>query len=314
MSTIATLNENVVKSWINPRVNNLTVDGTANIPNISSSNLTLTGNLIVDGTTSLVGTSTISGDATIRANEYFQHGPTGTDYRVISMDGGNSLGFLFANYQALGDGIALSYNFYYPTGSVTPTMPSVGAGTSMIQMTYNQILMMTGVNGASPTSKLVIHDTGEIEAQNGGYYTTQVGINFGSSTLNTYEEFSATGTWGDVWAAPVAGTIYAVHVGKSVTVSVSVLGTPTVATGSARAVFNVPIPLRLCPKVTTTTLFTGLIAVIDNASDIVGNWALEASTGVLSIGTTYDPTGVFSGLHTIGGTGWYNFNFSYYSA
>jgi hypothetical protein len=56
MSDLSTLIENVHKPWLNPRVNNLTVDGVTNITTIGAANLNITGttttqNLVVTGNT-----------------------------------------------------------------------------------------------------------------------------------------------------------------------------------------------------------------------------------------------------------------------
>jgi hypothetical protein len=80
-------------------------------------------------------------------------------YHSISMTGGNSLGFLYGQYNAFGnlDGIHLGYNFYYDTGG-TPHIPNAGGGTSRITVGYSDIAMYVAPVNTAPTANYRMMD------------------------------------------------------------------------------------------------------------------------------------------------------------
>jgi Chaperone of endosialidase len=76
-------------------------------------------------------------------------------YHYLSLDGGNSLGFLYGSYPAFGDGIHLGYN-YYADASGTGHVINTGGATSRISAGYGTISLLTGYVNGAPYSGLTI--------------------------------------------------------------------------------------------------------------------------------------------------------------
>jgi hypothetical protein len=74
-------------------------------------------------------------------------------YRSLSMSGGNSIGYLYGQYNAFGgeDGVYLGYNFYYD-GNGTAHIPDTGGGTSRLAVGFSDISLFVGGVNAAPTT------------------------------------------------------------------------------------------------------------------------------------------------------------------
>lgn len=79
------------------------------------------------------------------------------DYRHLQIGGGNSTGFLYGSYAALGDGIHLGYNFYYDAAG-TPHVYNDGGATSRLTTGYGFIDMAIGAVNTAP-STVMLHVT-----------------------------------------------------------------------------------------------------------------------------------------------------------
>jgi hypothetical protein len=75
----------------------------------------------------------------------------GANYHHLSLSGGNSIGYLYGSYPALGDGVHLGYNYYYDALGVGHII-ATGGGTSRISVGYNQVEMAFGVANTAPNS------------------------------------------------------------------------------------------------------------------------------------------------------------------
>lgn len=95
-------------------------------------------------------------------------------YHYLSLDGGNSLGFVYGSYPAFGDGIHLGYN-YYADASGTGHIINTGGATSRISAGYGIISLLTGYVDGAPFQGLTV---------NGGSVnvSTSIGVDIGSAT------------------------------------------------------------------------------------------------------------------------------------
>jgi len=75
-------------------------------------------------------------------------------YHHLSLNGGNSTGYLYGSYPALGDGIHLGYNYYYDNSGAGHVI-NTGGATSRISAKYGEIVLAVGgVNAAPNTVRL----------------------------------------------------------------------------------------------------------------------------------------------------------------
>jgi hypothetical protein len=117
---------------------------------------------------------------------------TGGGFHNLSLNGGNSTGFIYGNYTALGDGIHLGYNYYYPNGGTTGTIPNVAGYTSRLTLSYGNISFWVGAANSAPVEYLSIdHDTQQIRCQGPAVFAgdlvggcTQLKMNNGYVTLS----------------------------------------------------------------------------------------------------------------------------------
>jgi hypothetical protein len=87
-------------------------------------------------------------------------GTGASDYRQLSLGGGNSTGFLYGSYPALGDGIHLGYNYYYDASGTGHVINS-GGGTSRLGLGYGTISLYVGGTDVAPTTeRLLANATG----------------------------------------------------------------------------------------------------------------------------------------------------------
>ena len=108
------------------------------------------------GTTSPVAKLDVAGSALIRDN--LQLGTNANDYSLLTMGGGNTYGYMYANYSALGDGIHMGYNAYNVNGTWVRPGTGMGSGTSRISMGYGYIgLYTSGESNTNPPNNLGLY-------------------------------------------------------------------------------------------------------------------------------------------------------------
>ena len=91
---------------------------------------------------------TLAGDVAITGGAAYHH---------LSLSGGNSTGYLYGSYPALGDGIHLGYNYYYDAGGAGHII-ATGGGTSRISVGYGDIVLAVGGVNTAP-STVMLHVT-----------------------------------------------------------------------------------------------------------------------------------------------------------
>jgi hypothetical protein len=101
-------------------------------------------------------------------------------YHHLSLNGGNSTGFLYGSYLGLGDGINLGYNFYYDNSGVGHVI-NTGGGSSLISARYGEIVLAVGGVNASPNGN-------EIDITTSA--TTVYGTFNNSSDRNAKQDFA----------------------------------------------------------------------------------------------------------------------------
>ena len=69
----------------------------------------------------------------------------------MQLSGGNSTGYLYASYPALGDGVHFGYNFFYDASGAGHII-NTGGGTSRISADYGEIILAVGAANASPNT------------------------------------------------------------------------------------------------------------------------------------------------------------------
>jgi hypothetical protein len=84
---------------------------------------------------------------------------TGSNYNYMQLTGGNSIGYIYSSFSALGDGIAMSYN-YYNDYTGTGYIPNTAGGTSLIQVSYNNIYFKIGGINTAPSNVVFINQNG----------------------------------------------------------------------------------------------------------------------------------------------------------
>jgi hypothetical protein len=102
-------------------------------------------------------------------------------YHHLSLSGGNSTGYLYGSYPALGDGIHLGYNYYYDNSGAGHVI-NTGGATSRISAKYGEIVLAVGGINASP-------NTVRVDATTAG--VTVYGTFNNSSDRNVKQDFSA---------------------------------------------------------------------------------------------------------------------------
>ncbi len=109
-----------------------------------------------------------------------QIGTASSDYHKLALGGGNSEGFLYGSYAALGDGIHLGYNYYYDAFGDGVIINSGGA-TSRLSVGYGSIVLSTGGVNQAPTAQQLIVETTDVTV-NGSFYN--------NSDRNAKQEFT----------------------------------------------------------------------------------------------------------------------------
>jgi hypothetical protein len=81
-------------------------------------------------------------------------------YHHLWLSGGNSTGYLYGSYPALGDGVHLGYNYYYDADGNGHVL-NTGGGTSRLTVGYGFIsLNVGGVAAAPATQRLLANSSG----------------------------------------------------------------------------------------------------------------------------------------------------------
>ncbi|MCH7731966.1 MAG: hypothetical protein IIB44_05530, partial [Candidatus Marinimicrobia bacterium] len=104
-----------------------------------------------------IGTTTPGAKLDVNGNMLLTGG-----YRHFGLLGGNSHGYLYGNFPALGDGIHMGYN-YYVNSNDEHVIPNLGGGTSRITMQYGNLDFATaGAGAGNPSSKMFINSDGNV--------------------------------------------------------------------------------------------------------------------------------------------------------
>lgn len=240
MSSVALLNENAHKPWLNPRVNNLTVDGASTISNINILDLTVTNDTMLNN---------------------------------LSVNGFYDIDNLSVNDNCSTDNLIVSND-----------------------TTLNNLL----VNNTCTINDLSINNT-----------LLSPSINFGQTNLNYYEFTTISGNFSGPWASPILTNFVFIKIGRTVNLTISGNNYSTLASITSLATSSFDIPTRFLPSTIGNSL-SGYTPVVDNGTPTVGHWLIDVTTARISIGVglIISP---FTGLSTIGGTGWDTFTITYLS-
>ena len=130
------------------------------------------GGIFLDGPVNANGGVTFATDMHLGVNS--------SDYRHFSIGGGNSYGYIYGSYPALGDGIHFGYNFYYDAAG-TPHVINSGGATSRISANYGDIQLATGGVNAAPLVRFEV---------NGATVSVQNATFNGSSDRNLKQDFT----------------------------------------------------------------------------------------------------------------------------
>jgi hypothetical protein len=113
----------------------------------------------LNATQTFTASNTFEGNLTVGGD--LQIGTSSADYQRLQLGGGNSWGYLYGSYRALGDGIHLGYNYYYDADGVGHLTRSGGA-TSRLTLGYGKIELATDGNDAAPSTRLVVNASGYV--------------------------------------------------------------------------------------------------------------------------------------------------------
>lgn len=119
----------------------LNASQTFTAPNTFNNAVSVNGSLAVN-TLAPAGTLTVAGDISLSGG--------GATYHNLSLSGGNSAGFLYGSFAALGDGVHLGYN-YYADNAGGPHVINAGGGTSRVSAGYGEIILAVGSANAAPS-------------------------------------------------------------------------------------------------------------------------------------------------------------------
>jgi hypothetical protein len=135
-------------------------------------------------------TATAAGDLSL--------GTSSGDYRHFRIGGGNSDGFLYGSFPALGDGIHMGYNYYYDAAGNGQIIHSDG-GTSRISTGYGTVGLATGSVGQAPSDRLTIDQFGYARLTYPNRFTNGVLFEAGNGFYGVegYAPFSSYGVYGD---------------------------------------------------------------------------------------------------------------------
>ncbi|MGD9790123.1 MAG: tail fiber domain-containing protein [Phycisphaerales bacterium] len=117
------------------------------------------------GNNGRVGINTNTPGKTLTVAGDMELGTSAGDYKHFRIGGGNSSGFLYGSFPALGDGIHMSYNYYHnQVGS--GVIANSGGGSSRVSTGYGTVVLATGDIGQAPTDRLVVNVSGNVGINN----------------------------------------------------------------------------------------------------------------------------------------------------
>jgi hypothetical protein len=226
---------------------------------------------------------------------------SGSDYRLIYFDGGNSLGYLFTNFPALSDGLHLLYNFVYPSGSMTPSIINPAGGTSRLTVTYDHISLCAGTTNTNPTEYLRIASGGNITAMNSGTFIGNLTGNVTGTATGLADSFtnfaSYTGTWASVPTdGPTTYTFFIDYHTSNVadTIKEATMRCTEIApfTATSSTYFHasgvVPVALRV------TQQFAFAIPVVNNGVAVMGCLVVNGTNEDIYISPSITPLADFA--------------------
>lgn len=124
-------------------------------------------------------------------------------YRNLSMLGGNSSGFLYGSFSALGDGIYLGYN-YYARGDGIAVIPNAGGTTSRLSTGYGYISFNTGAYNSAPIERMKVDNNAVSVSHN---LTVTGSATFNGITASTFTgNLNGTGQSSVGWLKTTTGT------------------------------------------------------------------------------------------------------------
>lgn len=106
-----------------------------------------------------IGTATPTEKLTVAGSMEVGTGPG--DYQRIRIGGGNSNGYIYGSFPALGDGIHFGYNVYYNAAGQRITWALDGA-TSRISAGYGYVALATAGNNVAPVNRLYVATNGNV--------------------------------------------------------------------------------------------------------------------------------------------------------
>jgi hypothetical protein len=201
---------------------------------------------------------------TISGNLTFNSG--GGFYRNINMFGGTSTGYIYANYPALGDGIFMSYNCYYPTGGISASIVNNLAGTSMLGLGYDQITMGIGGIGETPITYWTVGSYGNLSASNGATLVANVTGNVSGSAA----------TFTTILSGQVTGTQFATQIADEVIVDSMISSSAQIADSKLAQIVTVG---KIANSATTATNLDIVDTIV--ARDESGNFTAGTITADL---------------------------------
>lgn len=106
-----------------------------------------------------IGTATPGKKLTVAGD--MELGTSAGDYRHFRIGGGNSSGFIYGSYPALGDGIHMGYN-YFADAAGAGQIITPDTRTSRISMGYGTIALATGGTIQAPMDRLFVNASGNV--------------------------------------------------------------------------------------------------------------------------------------------------------
>ncbi len=151
------------------------------------------GNVLLQIHGGKVGIGTLSPNEQLSVGGSMEIGTNSADYQYLRLGGGNSSGYLYGSFPALGDGIHIGYNYYWDqfgTGHVI----NHGGGTSRVSVGYDAIDLAIGACPGCPPTFNALH------VGFPSYFTGILGINATSPQFDLHVNSSAGKPGGGSWS------------------------------------------------------------------------------------------------------------------